>query len=198
MGYGLVPVSDSVRSVRHSRSGQDSSRPPHPHLAVTFHPMKWAEFAEAAPELAALGERRFRENRLGLIGTLRKDGSPRISPVEVFFVHGEPLLGMMWRSKKALDLLRDPRVVVHSATSDPDGSEGDVKLYGRAVDVRDPRVRQRYADVLEEKISWRPPEPFHLFSLDIESAGYVAFGKEPVAMRWRQAEGFARLRHPND
>jgi len=34
--------------------------------------------------------------------------------------------------------------------------------------------------------------------LDIESAGYVAFGKEPVAMRWRQAEGFARLRHPND
>jgi pyridoxamine 5'-phosphate oxidase-like protein len=160
--------------------------------------MKWAEFAEVAPELASLGERRFAENRLGLIGTLRHDGSPRISPVEVFFVDGEPLLGMMWRSKKALDLLRDPRLVVHSATSDPDGSEGDVKLYGRAVDVRDLQVRERYADVLEERINWRPPEPFHLFSLDIESAGYIAFGKEPVAMRWTRVAGFARLRHPND
>ena len=160
--------------------------------------MRWAEFAEAAPELATLAQRRFDENRLGLIGTLRKDGSPRISPVEVFFVDGEPLLGMMWRSRKALDLLRDPRVVVHSATSDPDGSEGDVKLYGRAVDVPVPQVRKRYADVLEERINWRPQDPFHLFSLDIERAGYIAFGKEPVAMRWTHAEGFARLRHPND
>jgi len=160
--------------------------------------MKWAEFAEAAPELATLARRRFDENRLGLIGTLRQDGSPRISPVEVFFVDGEPLLGMMWRSRKALDLVRDPRVVVHSATTDPDGSEGDVKLYGRAADVADPRVRRRYAGVLEERIDWRPQDPFHLFSLDIESAGYIAFGKEPVAMRWTQAKGVARLRHPND
>ncbi|TMK12946.1 MAG: pyridoxamine 5'-phosphate oxidase [Actinobacteria bacterium] len=160
--------------------------------------MNWSEFAEAAPELAALCARRFEENRLGLVGTVRRDGSPRISPVEVFFVDGEPLLGMMWRSKKALDILRDPRVVVHSATSNPDGSEGDVKLYGRALEVRDPRLRQRYADVLEERIDWRPEEPFHLFSLDLDSAGYVAFGKEPVAMRWNRAEGFARIRHPND
>ena len=64
--------------------------------------MEWAEFAEHAPELAALAERRFEETRLGLVGTLRKDGSPRISPVEVFFVDEVPLLGMMWRSQKAL------------------------------------------------------------------------------------------------
>src|SRR5438093_13711275 len=160
--------------------------------------MRWAEFAEAAPELATLAQRRFDENRLGLIGTLRQDGSPRISPVEVFFVDGEPLLGMMWRSMKALDLLRDPRLVLHSATSNPDGSEGDVKLYGRVIDVPDPMVRKRYADVLEERLDWRPEEPFHLFAMDIQSAGYVAFGKEPVAMRWNEADGFARLRHPND
>jgi hypothetical protein len=160
--------------------------------------MEWAEFAEQAPELAALAERRFEENRLGLVGTLRKDGSPRISPVEVFFVDGVPLLGMMWGSQKALDILRDPRIVVHSATTNPEGTEGDVKLYGRALDVADPPVRRRYADVLEERIDWRPEEPFHLFSLDLEGAGYIAFGKEPVAMRWNRAEGFARIRHPND
>jgi len=39
---------------------------------------------------------------------------------------------MMWRSKKALDLLRDPRIVVHSVTSNKDGTDGDVKIYGRA------------------------------------------------------------------
>ena len=160
--------------------------------------MEWAEFAEQAPELAALAERRFEENRLGLVGTLRKDGSPRISPVEVFFVDGQPLLGMMWRSHKALDILRDPRIVVHSATSNPDGSEGDVKLYARAHGVDDPLVRRRYADVLEDRIHRRPEEPFHRFWLVLESAGYVALGKDLVAMRWNPDEGFARIRHPND
>jgi hypothetical protein len=38
------------------------------------------------------------------------------------------------RSKKAVDLLRDPRVVVHSVRSDKDGTDGDVKIYGRAID----------------------------------------------------------------
>jgi len=160
--------------------------------------VRWSAFAEAAPELATLAHRRFDENRLGLLGTLRKDGSPRISPVEVFFVDDEPLLGMMWRSMKALDLLRDPRLVLHSATSNPDGNEGDVKLYGRVIDVPDPMVRKRYADVLEERLDWRPKDPYHLFAMDILSAGYVAFGNEPVAMRWNEADGFVRLRHRGD
>jgi hypothetical protein len=34
-----------------------------------------------------------------------------------------------------LDLLRDSRIVVHSVTSDREGTEGDVKLYGRAIDI---------------------------------------------------------------
>jgi hypothetical protein len=93
--------------------------------------MERAEFAEQAPELAALAERRFEENRLGLVGTLRKDGSPRISPVEVFFVDGVPLLGMMWGSQKALDILRDPRIVVHSTTTNPDATEGPAEGFAR-------------------------------------------------------------------
>jgi hypothetical protein len=102
----------------------------------------------------------------------------------------------MWQSKKALDLQRDPRLVVHSATSNPDGAEGDFKAYGRAVDVRDAGLRTRFADVLEAKINWRPSEPFHLFALDVQSAGYIVFGNEPVAIRWNPTEGTARIRHP--
>src|SRR5437763_4093840 len=92
--------------------------------------MRWDEFAEAAPELAALGEERLRGRELCLVGTLRANGWPRISPVEPEFVNGEHMLGMMWRSPKALDLLRDPRLVVHSVVSRRDGDEGDFKLSG--------------------------------------------------------------------
>jgi hypothetical protein len=160
--------------------------------------MRWAEFVRAAPQLGALAEERLAANRLVLVGTLRRDGSPRISPVEAFIVQGELMLGMMWRSKKALDLVRDPRLVVHSATADPAGTEGDVKLFGRAMDVSDPDLRTAYADVLEERIDWRPPEPFHLFAVEIESAAFIRFGPERQALRWTAAAGERRLRHPDE
>ena len=103
--------------------------------------MRWDEFTVAAPELAGLGEERLRDRELCLLGTLRKNGYPRISPVEPEFVDGELMLGLMWQSPKALDLLRDPRCVVHSVVSDRAGTEGDFKLYGKAVPVEDPQVR---------------------------------------------------------
>ena len=71
-----------------------------------------------------------------MVGTLRANGWPRISPCEVDFVAGELLLGMMWQSPKARDLVRDERCVLHSCTSDRLGSEGDFKLYLFAVDVQ--------------------------------------------------------------
>ena len=50
--------------------------------------MTWEEFKNAAPELAALGEERFEATGLVLVGTLRKNGWPRISPVEPFLPMG--------------------------------------------------------------------------------------------------------------
>ena len=81
---------------------------------------------------------------------------------------------MMRRSRKAVDLLRDPRCTVHNTISDRDGSEGEFKAYGRAIDIRDPEMRRRYADALYERIDFRPEEPeYHLFSIDIESAAFA-------------------------
>src|SRR6184192_4184385 len=138
--------------------------------------MRLDEFAEAAPELAALGEERLRGRELCLVGTLRANGSPRISPVEPEFVDGELMLGMMWRSPKALDLLRDPRCVIHSVVSDRHGTEGDFKLYGKAVDVHDPERRAAYRATVRARIEWEPSEPtFHCFAVDIESAGFMIF-----------------------
>ena len=45
--------------------------------------MDWTEFTEATPELATRGEGLFRSTELCLVGTLRADGWPRMSPCEV-------------------------------------------------------------------------------------------------------------------
>ena len=65
--------------------------------------MRWDEFTIACPEIALLAEERFRADELVMLGTVRADGSPRISPCEVDFSTGRLLLGMMWRSMNAQD-----------------------------------------------------------------------------------------------
>jgi len=134
----------------------------------------WQEFASHAPELAALGEAQFARTGLALVGTLRRDGWPRISPVEPFIVDGQLCLGMMWRSVKALDLLRDPRCVVHSTVSDREGTEGEFKVYGRAVEVNDLEERRRFGEAVYAAIGYRPEEPeFHCFAIAIESVAFT-------------------------
>ena len=155
--------------------------------------MRWDEFAAACPDLASLGEERLRDRELCLLGTLRKNGYPRISPVEPEFVDGELMLGMMWRSPKALDLLRDPRLVVHSVVSSRIGNEGDFKLYGRAVSVENPERRAGYRATIKARIDWEPEEPnYHLLAIDVESAGFVVFGKERFGLAWDPERGLRR------
>jgi hypothetical protein len=132
-----------------------------------------------------------------LLGTIRADGWPRISPCEAFVVDGDLMLGMMWRSKKALDLLRDGRITIATPQSDREPVHGDLKLYGKVVDVPETERRQAYADTLQSAISWRPPEPYHLFAADVERAGFISFGKAPRLLRWSAASGIEVMRHPD-
>lgn len=152
--------------------------------------MNWQEFETAVPELAATARDRFDQAGVVILGSLRKNGWPRLSPVESLVVDGELCLGMIWRSHKALDLLRDPRCTVHSAVASREGTDGDVKLYGRAVSTEDLEARRRYCDALYEKIGWKPEEPrFHVFAFNIETAGFtIVEGDEIVAKRWRSEE----------
>ncbi len=133
-----------------------------------------------------------------ILGTIRPDGSPRISPCEVDFAAGRLPLGMMWRSRKAIDLLRDPRIAVHSVPSDRMNPGGDVKLYGTAVDERDPAVREVFRDEIRDRIDWAPDEPdYHLFSLDVTHAGFIRFGDERLALAWDPGGGCREIRHPD-
>ena len=131
----------------------------------------WQEFAAQAPELAAWGAARFERTGLVMVATLRRDGWPRVSPVEPVFAGRQLYLGMMWRSVKALDLLRDSRCTIHNAVSDRTGVEGEFKVYGRAIEVNDRDERRRFCDAVYAKIGFRPEEPeFQCFAIDIERA----------------------------
>jgi predicted pyridoxine 5'-phosphate oxidase superfamily flavin-nucleotide-binding protein len=158
----------------------------------------WDEFARACPEIAEHATERFRRQELCMLGTIRADGSPRISPCELDFAAGHLILGMMWQSRKALDLLRDPRCVLHTCTTDRMGTEGDAKIYGRAIDVRDPATRQTYRDTVKERIDWAPDEPnFHAFAVDVESAGFITFAEPKIVIAWDPGRGTRLLPFPD-
>jgi hypothetical protein len=160
--------------------------------------VRWAEFEAAAPELAALGIAGFREQNLCLVGTLRADGWPRISPCEIYRVEGDLLLGMMRASKKAADLERDARLTVMTPQADREARRGDFRIYGRGISITDPRLRTRFADALFEAIQWRPLDPYPLYAVDIETASYISFGDTHRLLRWTPDRGLETLLHPDD
>ena len=131
-----------------------------------------------------------------LVGTIRADGTPRISPVEPFVLEGELWLSMMSGSLKATDLLRDPRVLVHSVVTSRDGGEGEFKVRGAASSETDASVQQRYADAVGQALGWTPvPGEFHLFSVDIADVSYLRYddatGDQYVSM-WPPPREFVR------
>ncbi|HET7236601.1 MAG TPA: hypothetical protein VFK59_09235 [Actinomycetota bacterium] len=159
--------------------------------------MRWDAFEAACPEIAAPARGRFLADGLVLIGTLRRDGSPRISPNEPAFGAGRFFVSMMWRSRKALDVLRDPRVSVHSLPSGRENPDGDVKLYGRLLDEHDPDVREAFREGLRERIGWAPDEPeYHCFSMEVEEAALIRLVRDPVALAWDPVNGLRELPLP--
>ena len=120
-----------------------------------------------------------------------------MSPCECDFGAGRLFVSMMWRSSKALDLLRDPRIVVHSVTTNKDGTDGDAKIYGRSVGEQDADVRAAFREAIRRRIDWAPDEPdYHCFSVDVTAAGYVRFGGQAEAMAWDEEGGLRRLPAP--
>jgi len=166
-----------------------------PHGILTS--MNWGAFEASAPDLASLGLAGFREQNLCLVGTLRADGWPRISANEIYFAEGELMLGMMPASKKVRDLERDPRLTVMTPQCDREAKRGDFKLYGRVLDAADPELREAYGQTIFAAIGWRPDEPYPLWRVDIESAGYISFGEGARLLRWSPGRGTESLRHPD-
>ena len=152
--------------------------------------MNWQRFETDAPELAGFGKQLLEQTRVAVVGTIRSDGSPRISSVEPVIVDGVLSLGMMWRSHKALDLRRDPRILVRNAICTNTGAEAEISLRGRAVEIHDPEVRRRFAEAVPTP--WQEPN-FHLFAVDVESVALIRYGGGQQAVQlWPQGVAFQR------
>jgi hypothetical protein len=164
----------------------------------------WTSFADEAPELATLAEERIAASGLLMLGTLRRDGFPRISPVEPtlmddrLVLHDDRLwLGMMPGSTKSRDLQRDGRLALHTATADKMVSAGDVKLWGVATQVGDQPTLQKLSDDLYAAMGHRfEVGTFDAFDIDLlgASAVTVAADEEVMLVRtWRPGQGVSSV-----
>jgi hypothetical protein len=136
----------------------------------------WSDIEAESPDLATTARRILDAHKHKTIATLRRDGSPRISGIELLFHGGDVWFGGMYRSVKCLDLLRDPRFALHSASVDPPGSDpgawaGDAKFAGVAVEVSDPEL---VAAVVGDNA---PPGPLHLFRADVRELVLTRVGE---------------------
>ncbi|MBO2461479.1 pyridoxamine 5'-phosphate oxidase family protein [Actinomadura sp. LCR2-06] len=132
------------------------------------------------------------------MATLRKDGTPRVSGIEAYFVGDDLWFGSMPGALKARDLERDPRFALHGppvilSADDPAAAPGDAKVTGRAIEATD---RQRIAAMLTER--GLDPDSFsdsHFFTADISEVVLTRIeGPDMVIDLWRPGRGLQTLR----
>ena len=104
----------------------------------------WEQFASEAPALATFVRERLEAHRHRTMATIRADGSPRISGIEITISRGELWIGGLTDSRKFADLRRDPRMALHSGSDDPPGFRGDARLAARAVPVLDETLKDAF------------------------------------------------------
>ena len=145
----------------------------------------WKDVVAAEPSFAAHVRRCFGVRKHCTLATLRRDGSPRISGIEVEFGDdGGLYLGMMPGSRKALDLRRDARLALHSPTvdspeNDPGAWLGEAKIAGHAVETSDRA---------------QPDQP-HRFRVDIDEVVVTSVGQPTdhlVIESWHPDRGLER------
>ncbi|GLY81392.1 hypothetical protein [Actinoallomurus iriomotensis] len=130
-----------------------------------------------------------------LVGTTRRDGTPRISGAEPLVMDGDLWLSMMSASTKARDLHRDRRILLHSIITGPEPAP-ELKLRGSVREETSPPTLRRYADAVASRLGWQPVVGrFTLFSVDIDEITYIAYDPETSGQhvaRWPAGEEYLR------
>ena len=158
--------------------------------------MRWSDLVHDEPALAELGRQRLADPGVVLVGTIRRDGSPRISPVEPLLWDGDLWLSMLLGSRKAADLRRDSRVLVHNVVTSRDGTVGEYKVRGRAVPVDDHTRQVGYAEQVRSRLGWEPvPGRFHLFRVELQDVTVIRYDDasgDQFVTRWPPGREFVR------
>ena len=130
----------------------------------------WAEFADAAPEMAGLLKGILEWIPITYLATTREDGAPRVHPVCPIFAGGRMFVAMAPDSPKRQDLVRDGRYAMHALPGkwrEEDGQmRGDDEFYvtGRASRVQGEDIRRAITESAGHEV--RPQD--WLFEFDIE------------------------------
>ena len=158
--------------------------------------MRWSEFAQQEPRLAALGHERLIDPGVVLVGTTRRDGTARISPVEPLIWQRDLWLSMLQGSYKAADLKRDPRILIHSIVTGRSGEHGEYKVRGQAVEEPEHTIQRGYADEVSARLGWTPePGRFHLFRIDLHDVTFIRYEEssgDQFVTRWPSRREFVR------
>jgi hypothetical protein len=146
----------------------------------------WADVVADASELAAKVEARFAAHKHAVLGTVRRDGGPRLSGTETTFRDGELWLGSMDGARKVDDIRRNPRMALHSATADADLAGGDAKVTGLAEEITDEATRAAVVD--------GAPGPFVLWRIDVLEVALVEVATDHLVISsWHQGRGVRQV-----
>lgn len=159
----------------------------------------WKQFDSAEPELAARARAILTSTTNAVLGTIRRDGTPRLSGIDPFFAHGELWIGSMPDARKGVDLKRDPRLALHGIPWESrkvrDGAEdpgdGDVKLTGRAVLASADEKRAAFAAFAAER-GFEPPDvdTSDVFRIEPDTVVLVSVADDQLVIdRWSAADG---------
>jgi hypothetical protein len=129
----------------------------------------WAQFAEAAPEMANRGAKLLGHG-VAFIATTAKDGSPRVHPFTPLIHQGRLLALIARHTVKYANLIRDGRYAVHAVLGKDDE---EFIIRGRAV-VSDDWASRIGAAIEAKKINMTSQNDV-AFEFMIESAHWAVW-----------------------
>lgn len=158
----------------------------------------FADVESLEPDLADRVRAILSSTTNAVLGTIRRDGSPRLSGADPYFHDGQLRIWSMPRARKGQDLRRDPRVAVHSIPWDSrrlhdgaaDVGEADAKVTGTAVLTTDTGELSGFRAWLGSERGFEPPENWDLFTIDIDALTVIsAQDGQLVVDRWSTTDG---------
>jgi hypothetical protein len=142
----------------------------------------WAEFELADAQLATFGRERL-DGRVSFHATLRRDGSPRVHPVETWVAAGLLMVRFRRESPKVREVARDARYALHSPMDNPDGVGGEFLVRGWME-----QVSPDHPAAIE--LARTTPMALAFYGLSVEEAvgtTYEGPDRDPVYRRWRSS-----------
>jgi hypothetical protein len=163
----------------------------------------WQDLSDSAPEFAARVKALFEARVHKVLATLRRDGSPRLSGIEVTFADGDIWIGSMPESRKSQDFARDPRLAILVSSADPPPDNpgswpGDARISGVVQLVDDPSRLQSMSggSAAEQRSEDDVQDAGILYRIDITEAVLtsVALTNDHLIIEsWTPARGYRKI-----